>query len=534
MLHRVKYALYLILALGPVKYTVMHAVVAVRNRPTEVRPLRMNNYWRTVSDLQSSFRPRSTAKQFCQADRASRKLAPTAAVEETFDSGTYTRRLFSLSGHPQRSATERLLGLQGRSRVGAAPAHVAVVILESLRYTDLSAKLPRLMDSLQTEFRDRIAIHRLSRCGPNSVANRCPLLTGREETGGRCSTDDSLYLDRLARAQGYSTFLGEVRDSRDDITYLEHVLLGSSGSDAIHSLVREEWCPKPPECPTVPVHGSDALASSCGPLSAFDVVYRHLEEHVATRGPTLSISNFYDFHHPYIDYTSPDLDAFLRTFANATVFILGDHGHGMRDGGEAPVLVRFRPDHAQLPCFQDLPVVTTRTVHRFVHSALLGRCTFHAQDLTQESELVAKELVPLGALPPPLACPSNASILLQLSGGGSSEIRVRVAETRCHYEPSAPVQPPLVQALLEASCGDEEVLMSSRIDCTGELTPMLQPETTYKRFFDCIVREEGLNFAFFLSCPCSSDRSHHFSVNLVPHPGTMPRINEAALPGPTL
>lgn len=355
---------------------------------------------------------------------------------------------------------------------GPTDDHVALIVLESFRYIDFERKLPLLMRSLEGEYQNRSVVRRLLRCGPNSIPNRCPLLTGRPVLHARaCRPRDGDYLDTVANVLGYSTFVGEVRNRKNDFTYMERILFGSPGNWRNSRLVADEWCPVEPGCPIMPEHRTPTLASACGDKSMYDVVFRGLERHVAERGPTFSISNFYEFHPPHLEYGSPDLDnalnAVLQTFPKATVFILGDHGHGLGDGGEAGLVVRLGPRAQRLSCIREPGVVTTRTVHRMIKSVLYGDCNYEPTELTWETELVDPVLLPRSALPPRVACRANTIIAASSASLPSVMDKLSVVGNECYGEPGSES---VVETHLRATCGTT-VDMTLRVTCSGVLPP---------------------------------------------------------------
>lgn len=282
---------------------------------------------------------------------------------------------------------------------------IVLIIVESLDFYSFRSKLKRTFEYMETA---RI-IHyesKLLRVGENSIPNRCPLLTGkRHKSALRCNVGFNTSLHTAAVSRGFSLLIGDVIGSGHYTNTMD--LLHKEDADLMRANARtlrqKYWCSPDPGCINLPYPASQtpgvSIPHACNNISYHELLFERLDLFSETRD-TFSILNFYDFHPGHFDKYSVDMDesiaSFLHVSSQKHIFVVGDHGHGLQERGEAGAL--YVPPRGTLfnsTCFGST-FMTTFSIHQFVQNLIQGNdiCMKFASHETRVLQ-IAPEFMPI-------------------------------------------------------------------------------------------------------------------------------------------
>lgn len=275
---------------------------------------------------------------------------------------------------------------------------IVLIIAESLDFYSFRLKLKRTFEYLETA---RIVHYKskLFRVGVNSIPNRCPLLTGkRHKSSSKCNIGFNTSLHTAAVNRGFSLLIGDVigdghYTNTMDLLHKENANVMRANA---RTLRQKYWCSPDPGCINLPYPVSRPngfeVPHACNNISYHELLFERLDFLSKTRY-TFSILNFYDFHPGNFDRYSADMDesiaSFLRVSSKKHIFVVGDHGHGLQERGEAGALyVPPRGTLSNSTCFGST-MITTFSIHQFVQNLIQGEeiCMNFASHKTRVSQI---------------------------------------------------------------------------------------------------------------------------------------------------
>ena len=363
------------------QFAIFYSILLIYIGFTQPRDVYENETWpktrvfhEKLIELRNAPSSSSKKSDYCRTPPSVHEWVDPIEIVETHTNYTFNRSLFTwtMRTTAQRSPLQK-------------STNIALIIVESLRYIDLSEKFGLLMRELINSSR---AFHtsNVLRIGTNSMPNRCPLLSGQKlSKRSSCNKSKSTnWLHKLASKNGLGVFIGDTIGENTHKTNMIRLMFENISRESMlknSNTLLKQWCsPDPQEkCISLPIpvnhENSKNWHTSCSGVSLHEFTFRKFLSFMQSSESVVGLINFYDYHPPHLHAYSADMEEAITSFVVANsdtdIFIVGDHGHGIDGGGSAGAIFVPKSSRGNVTCFDK--ILTTHSIYTYIANIIRSK-----------------------------------------------------------------------------------------------------------------------------------------------------------------